>query len=334
MQRSLAAAAICVSMAAIAPAQDWDQEWRMRRTDDPSKVHFSVERSRRGSRSNHSSDIPVSAFRGLSTDALSRGGPAKFELVRDAGRIVCNGQFTNGRGIGTFQFIPDANYSSQLRSLGYGAPEEKDLFTMALTDVSLDFARGVKSVDAAANTSQLIAMRIHGITLDYMQRMRATGFSNLTANNYVEMKIHGVTPELVGELKNAGYDVPAQKVVEMKIHGATPEYIRGIHASGLKPTAQEIVEMRIHGVTPELLAEVKKAGFDMPGRKIVEMKIHGATPDYIREVHAFGLKPTADEIIQMRIHGVDAAYLRKLKDSGFKNLTPDKIVKLRIHGID
>ena len=306
MQRSLAAAAICVSLAAIAPAQDWDQEWRMRRKDDPNKVHFSLERSRRGSRSNHSTDMLISAFRGLSADALSRGGPAKFELVRDAGRIVCEGQFTDGRGVGGFQFIPNPKFSSELQSLGYGAPEEKDLYMMALMDVSLDFARGVKNAGVPATTSQLVGMRIHGIDIDYVQRMRATGFTNLTANNYVEMKIHG----------------------------ATPEYIRGIHQSGLRPTAQEIVEMRIHGVTPELLAEVKKAGFDMPGRKIVQMKIHGATPDYIREVHAFGLKPTADEIIQMRIHGVDAAYLRKLKDSGFKNLTPDKIVKLRIHGID
>jgi hypothetical protein len=321
-------------MAAMAPAQDWDQEWRMRRKDDPDKVHFSIERSRRGSRSSQSSDMQISAFRGLSRDALSRGGPANFELVRDAGRIVCQGQFTNGRGIGSFQFIPNPKFSSELQSLGYGAPEEKDLYTMTIMDVSLDFARGVKNAGVPANTSQLIAMRIHGIDMDYIQRMRATGFTNLTASNYVEMKIHGVSPELVAELKKSGFDVPAQKIVEMKIHGATPEYIKGIHASGLRPTAQEIVEMRIHGVTPELLTEVKKAGFDMPGRKIIEMKIHGATPDYIREVHAFGLKPTADEVIQMRIHGVDAAYLRKLKDSGFKNLTPDKIVKLRIHGID
>ena len=33
-----------------------------------------------------------------------------------------------------------------------------------------------------------------GEELDYVRRMRASGYTTLTASDYVEMRIHGVTP--------------------------------------------------------------------------------------------------------------------------------------------
>jgi hypothetical protein len=308
MKRSFDAIAIflCAALALISSAQNWDQEWRMKTSSDPGKVHFSIERSRPGHRWNNSSDMPLESFRGLSLQALSSGGPAKFEFVRDAGRLVCQGQFTTGRGIGSFEFAPNPQYSTELQRLGYEAPQEDQLFSMLMSDVSLDFARGVKQANVPSTTKQLLEMRIHGVTLDYIQRMRSGGYTNLDAKNYVEMRIHGVTPELVAELKKAGYDLPAKKVVEMKIHGVSPEYIRELNGYGLRPDASEIVEMRIHGVKLDFIQAAKNLGYNFTGK----------------------------ELIQLRIHGVNEQYLRKLKDSGFQNLTADKIVKLRIHGID
>ena len=308
MKRSFDAIAIflCAAFALISSAQNWDQEWRMKKSADAGKVHFSIERSRPGNRWNHSSDMPIESFKGLSLQALSNGGPAKFEFVRDAGRLVCEGQFTTGRGIGSFEFSPNPQYSSELQRLGYEAPEENHLFGMLMADVSLEFARGVKQANVPSTTKQLLDMRIHGVSLDYIHRMHSAGYKNLDAKNFVEMKIHGVTPELVAELKKAGYDVPAKKVVEMKIHGVTPEYIQELNNYGLRPDAAEIVEMRIHGVKPDFISATKNFGFNFTGK----------------------------ELIQLKIHGVNEQYLRKLKDSGFQNLTAEKIVKLRIHGID
>ena len=303
---SVCAVLVTIATAQIGRSARSDDEWRMRRSDDSGKVHFSLERTRPGSRWSHSSDVPVANFEGLSLDALSKGGPAKFQFVHDAATLACEGHFTNGRGIGTFQLVPNPRFSAELQRLGYEAPADDQLFSMVMSDVSLEFARGVKDAGLQATTKQLVELRIHGVTTDYIQRMQASGYPSLTARDFVEMKIHGVTPELVAELKRAGYDVPAKKVVEMKIHGVTPEYIAELNTYGLKPGASEIVEMRIHGVKPEFLRDAKELGYSF----------------------------TSKELTQMRIHGVDGSYLRKLRDSGFKDLTADKIVKLRIHGID
>lgn len=337
MKQSTDAIAICLcaAFALLAPAQNWDQEWRMKKSTDAGKVHFTVERSRPGSRSSHSSEAPIESFRGLSLQALTKGGPAKFEFVRDAGRLACEGHFTGGRGIGSFQFVPNPQYSSELQRLGYEAPAEDQLFSMMLTDVSLAFARGVKQANVPSTTKQLVEMRIHGVTLDYIQAMRAGGYTTLNAKDYVEMKIHGVTPELVSELKKAGYDVPAKKVVEMKIHGVSPEYIRSLNSFGLRPDTSEVVEMKIHGVSPEYLKAFKDAGYsDFNVRQVINMKIHGVSPEFVRESKGLGYNFTSKELTDLKIHGVTTAYLQKLQSSGFKNLTANKIVQLRIHGID
>jgi hypothetical protein len=288
-----------------------------------------------------SSDKPIERFRGLPTEALSTGKlsatgtKVKFEYGGDAGRLVCEGYLKSGYGIGAFEFIANPQFGAELQSLGYEAPEARNLFSMTMADVTLEFARGVKSANVPSTTNQLLEMRIHGINLDYIQEMRSSGYTTLSAKDYVEMKIHGVTPELVAELKKAGYDIPAKKVVEMKIHGVTPAYIRGLNSSGLRPEASEVVEMKIHGVDPEYLQALRAAGHTNLGvREVVEMRIHGVSPDFIREAKQLGYNFTPRELRELRIHGVNGPYLHKLKTSGFKDLTADKIVKLRIHGID
>lgn len=146
MKRSSVALIFALSLLGmLTVAQSWDQEWRLKRGSDPGRVHFSIERTKPGNRWMNSSDVPLDRFRGLSLQALANGGPAKFEYVRDAGRLVCEGQFTGGRGIGTFQFIPNPQYGPELQRLGYDLPNENQLFSMLMSDVSLEFARGVKS---------------------------------------------------------------------------------------------------------------------------------------------------------------------------------------------
>jgi hypothetical protein len=337
MERALAAVAVAMlaGLMAFAPLQAWDEEWRMKSSGNPGKVHFTIERTRPGSRWVNSSDVSLERFRGLPANGPASSGPANFEFIGDAGRLICKGHFSNGRGIGTYEFVRNTEFGAALLRLGFDAPADDQLFPMLIADVTLEFARGVKDAGLQASSKQLLEMRIHGVTLDYIQQMRSTGYTALTAKDYVEMRIHGVSPELVRELKQAGYDIPARNVIEMRIHGVTPEYIRQLGTYGLRPSAAEVVEMKIHGVQPEYLKGFRDAGYGTFGvREVIDMRIHGVKPEFAQEAVQLGYKFTAKELTEMRIHGVNGEYLRKLKTAGFQNLTADKIVKLKIHGID
>ena len=191
MKRSFAVIALGMS-ALFGSGRTWDDEWRITPANDSGMVRFSIDRVKPGSQWSMSSDRPVAEFRGLSMQTVDSSGKAKFEYVRDAGRLVCEGYFKNGVGIGAFEFIPDTEYVRELQKLGYDAPDENQLFSMMMSDVSLDLARGVKEANVPATVKQLLEMRRHGVNRAYLQKLKTSGLRGLTADNIVRLRIHGV----------------------------------------------------------------------------------------------------------------------------------------------
>src|SRR5215471_6251625 len=67
---------------------------------------------------NSSTSVPLDQLSGLTAaGARTDGGIVRFEIVREAGTLQCEGRFNNGRGAGTFVFNPNRNYVSEMRSL-------------------------------------------------------------------------------------------------------------------------------------------------------------------------------------------------------------------------
>ena len=75
------------------------------------------------------------------------------------------------------------------------------------------------------------------------------GHKNLALNDVVRMRIHGVTAQYVKELRDLGYNnVSVDDLVRMRIHGVTPEFIRDVNAAGFKNmTVADLVDFSIHG---------------------------------------------------------------------------------------
>ena len=49
-------------------------------------------------------------------------------------------------------------------------------------------------------------MRIHGVSLDYIDEMRAYSNRRISSEQLISMRIHGVSPEFIEELEALGYD--------------------------------------------------------------------------------------------------------------------------------
>ena len=278
--------AIGVSALAAVRAETFAGQWIVdnpRESGGKTTVQFTMHRSHERGESTNSNSIALSELRGLSPALLKAGGggaPARFELVRAAGSIMCEGFFQNGRGAGSFDFRPNPGFPGEMRSLGYGDLKEQQIFAMAAHDVGPEYARelraaGVENVAA----DKLIAMRIHGVTADYIQELRSLGYTIQAADKLVAMRIHGVSAQVVRDLKSLGYDsLEADKLIAMRIHGASPEFIREIAAAGFAK---------------------------VPANQLISMRIHGVTADYIRKMQSKGLAGSIDKLVQMRIHGID-----------------------------
>ena len=282
-------------------------DWTLHKSNDPGKVEFSLIEHRRGGSSHHSSDWPGSAFAGVDFAKPGRQD-VRFTVSRDAGKIECEGYLNNGEGAGIFHFEPDPGYSREMHAFGFSVDEDKQ-FTMAVMDVSLDFARQIRNEHIEGlDAEKLIAFRIFGVTAAFIEELRAEG-----------LKISD-----------------ADKLVAFRIHGVTPQMVRALHQDGYSPDEDKLIAMRIHGATPEWIADLKKRGYDRVDLdKLIAFRIHGVSPEFIEKLQSLGYShPGPDELIAMRIHGVTPDYISAMRSRGIQNLSIDQLVSMRIHGID
>jgi hypothetical protein len=282
-------------------------DWTLSRGDVAGRVRFSLIEHHHGGKTNHSSDWPMSTFQGVDFSKAGRQD-VHFVVARDAGKIECEGFLNDGEGAGLFHFQPGPNYSREMSALGFSIDEEKQ-FTMAVMDVSLDFAK----------------------------EMKGEHLSGLDADKLIDFRIFGVDAAFIQDLRAEGLKISdSDKLVAFRIHGVSPQMVRSLHQAGYSPDEDTLIAMRIHGATPEWMAELKQRGYDhVELETLIAFRIHGVSPEFIGKVQGLGYShPDPDELIAMRIHNVTPEYISDMKARGIHDLSIDQLVSMRIHGID
>jgi len=315
MRRTLAylvfASCVVVFVVKNRAAEVRSGDWTISKSEAAGKVEFSLIEHHHGGTSSHQSDWAASLFVGVD---FSKPGhqEVRFTITRDAGKIECEGFLNDGEGAGLFHFQPDANYPREMQTLGFSVVDDKNdekQFSMAVQDVSLEFAKQMKSENLSnLDTDKLIAFRIFRVDSAFIEALRSEG-----------LKISD-----------------ADKLIAFRIHGVTPQMVRSLHQAGYTPDEDTLIAMRIHGATPEWMAELKQLGYDHVGlEKLIAFRIHGVSPEFIRKLQSLGYPhPDPDELIAMRIHNVTPEYISDMRARGIHDLSVDKLVAMRIHGID
>jgi hypothetical protein len=215
-------------------------------------------------------------LRGLPQDADDFTGDARFTLNRDAGTIAFDGSFRRGLGVGTYTFTGNQDYVTGMRRFGYEGLDTEKLLRLTIHDVSRAYATSMQ--EQRPSVDDLVKMRIHGLTPEFVRQARELGFKELSIDDLVKMRIHRVTPEYIKEIRDLGYkDVTLDQLVKLRIHRVTAEYIKAIRDLGYTNVSlDDYAKMRIHGVTPEFIKEVRGMGFkSLDSDEVVELAIHG-----------------------------------------------------------
>jgi hypothetical protein len=282
-------------------------DWTLRKSDEAGKVEFALLENHHGGNSRHESDWPANAFQGVDFSKPGRQD-VHFTITRDAGKIDCEGYLKDGEGAGIFHFEPNPDYARQMQSIGFPVDDEKQ-YSMAVQDVSLEFAR----------------------------QMKSEHLTDLDTDKLIAFRIFDVNPAFIAELRAAGLNISdSDKLVAFRIHGVTPQMIRTLRQSGYSPDEDTLIAMRIHGATPEWVEELRKHGYDhVELEKLIAFRIHGVSPEFIGKLQGLGYQhPEPDELIAMRIHNVTPEYIAQMRSRGMQHLTIDDLVSMRIHGID
>ncbi len=167
----------------------------------------------------------------------------------------------------------------------------------------------------------------------YIDGMKAEGFDNLSADDLIAMKIQGITPEYIHAIRAEGLKPSADELVGMKVQGITPEYIRGIRAMNLKADVDSLIGMKVQGITPQYVEEMRKLGFEPDPDQLIGMKVQGITPAYVEEMRKLGFKPDSDQLIGMKVQGITPEYIHQLNEL---NIHPDvdDLIGMKVQGIN
>lgn len=345
----LAALSFATCAPAAAPSSaPGEIDWKIQRhgtKNDGSVIQFNVESHwGRGQTSTWGNDRPIGEFQGLSAGQVTGPtGPVRFAIVREAGRLDCDGVAGRLVGSGTCSFTADPGFADFLATHGIGRPTERQAFTLAMSEVGRELVASLEGFSYPRPTiDQLSAMGIHGVSPAFVSELAQQGYKLKSGDELVNFKIHGVDIEYIRDLAAIGpqFDrFAADDLVSMKIHGVKPDYVRAMAAIGpafATLTADDLVSFAIHGAKPEMVQAFARHGRSpLRAEGVTAMAVHGVSASFIDEMAALGYKGfTADELVKLKIHGVTSGYARSLQVHGMKNLDADQLVRLKISGFE
>jgi len=135
----------------------------------------------------------------------------------------------------------------------------------------------------------------------YIDEIKAAGFEDLDADDLIAMKIQGVTPEYIREIRSLGFKPDANELVALKIQDVTPEYVRDMRARGFDTSIDDLIAMKVHDVTPEYRQELERAGFKLGTSELIQAKVMDITPEFIKQAQAHGFKNLSiNKLIQLK----------------------------------
>jgi hypothetical protein len=219
-------------------------------------------------------------FRGLTHAQLyGPGTDVRFTVTRQEGTLVCTGRAGGGKASGDFTFTLDPGFASQLASRGVGtvSPERQMewLFEDADAIGMLDYFKSQGF--PVPNVASLSAVFDHGVTMQYLRDLAATGLHALTVEQLVRAVDHGVRPRSVAAFQAYGFtDLTIDRMIALSDHGVTPTYVSGLAKMGYRVTPDQAIDLVDHGVTLRYIEKLHADGYaNLSVADLVRLADHG-----------------------------------------------------------
>jgi hypothetical protein len=273
---------------ANAVAQDvMTGDWTASLQDKSGKINLNFERrSDKGGKHQMGQTFDFADLQGLSREQALSGGAVKFSLVREAGRIDCEGSFQNGKGSGTFRFTGNQSFVSGMKSRGLDFEEdsisnderhsENRLFAATTLNVTMALADDLSSAGfGKLQVEDLFKAAIFKIDSKFMREMKASGFPNIGMEELVKARIFKIDADFVSRVSQMGFDKePFESLVKMQIFKITPEFISEIRNEGLtNVSVEDVVKLRIFKIDSEFIRHAKAEGVPLEVERLVQRRI-------------------------------------------------------------
>jgi len=259
--------------------------WKASVEKDGDKINLNLERrTERGGRNQMGHTYDFSELQGLTREQALSGGPVRFSLVREAGRIDCEGTFQDGKGSGTFQFTPNPSFVSAMKSRGFdfetnrrdhdGETDDR-LFAATTLNVTTALADDLTSAFGKLTIDDLFKAAIFKVDSQFAREMKASGFENLGMEELVKARIFKIDPAFVRQVSQMGFEKePFESLVKMQIFKVTPEFIAEMRNEGLTNLQlEELVKLRIFKIDSQFIRDARADGVPVEVERLVQRRI-------------------------------------------------------------
>lgn len=250
------------------------------------KIQLSFERrTEKGGRNQHGSSFDYADLQGLNRSAADNGR-VSFRLVREAGTIECEGSFTNGRGSGTFRFVPNMAFADAMKSRGFDMTTqtskgghdtlEERLFVATTLNVTTALADDLRSANFPnLGFEDLVKAAIFKIDGKFMAEMKATGFPNLGMEDLVKARIFKIDADFVRRTREMGFGTDDfENLVKFSIFKVTPEFLNELRAEGLTNLdPEDVVKLRIFKIDAAYVREARASEPNITVEQLVQKRI-------------------------------------------------------------
>ena len=283
--------AVANSSAAISPAAVLQSaatgEWKASLEDNSARINLSFERrSENGGKHQHGQTYEYSDLQGLTREQALSGGPVKFSLVREAGRIDCEGSFQNGKGSGTFRFTGNQSFVNAMKTRGF------------------DFEESSNANERHHLEDRLFAATTLNVTTALADDLASAGFDKLDVEDLFKAAIFKIDSAFMREMKASGFgEMGMEELVKARIFKIDADFARQVSQMGFdKEPFESLVKMRIFKVTPEFLTEVRNEGLtNLSVEDVVKLRIFKIDSAYIRQAKADGVPLEVERLVQRRL---------------------------------
>ena len=263
---------------------------RAEKSDKTDKIQLSFSRrTEKGGFSNMGTSYEYSELKGLTREQALAGGPIRFSLEREAGTIVCDATFVNGKGTGTFTFTGNQGFVDAMKSRGFDFSKSDSknkydnednpanrLFAAATLNVTTALADDLLSSNfGKLETEDLFKAAIFKVDGKFAREMKDSGFANLTFEDLVKAKIFKIDAEFVRDVAAKGFNnEPFESLVKMRIFKITPEFITEVRNEGFQNIEiEQLVKFRIFNINAEFIRQARSEGVPMEVEKLVQKRI-------------------------------------------------------------
>ena len=223
------------------------------------------------------------------------------------------------------------SYIDGMKAEGFENLSADDLIAMKVQGITPQYIHEIRAEGLKPTADELVGMKVQGITPEYIHQVRAMNL-NPDVDSLIGMKVQGITPQYVEEMRKLGFQPDTDQLIGMKVQGITPAYVEEMRKLGFKPDTDQLIGMKVQGITPEYVHQLSELNIHPDADDLIGMKVQGVNADYVRSIRATGLNPDKDEWIALKVQGVTGDFIKGLQAAGFKP-DVDEVVGAKVQGI-